>query len=73
MGFNKQNTLHGLHVHDDARFSVFRATCVIIKNSFPQNNSSAPKAKISVRSDPIPSPVRSDPSFVDGDKMVKMG
>ena len=23
MGFNKQNiTLHGLHVHDDARFSV---------------------------------------------------
>ena len=29
---------------------LFRATCVIIKNSFSQNNSSALKAKIPVRS-----------------------
>ena len=47
---------------------IFRANCVIIKNSFSQNNSSAPKAKILVRSDPSGSPIRSklsDPGFID--------
>ena len=38
---------------------LFRATCVITKNSFSQNNNSTPKAKISVRSDPIRSSIRS--------------
>ena len=40
---------------------LFRATCVIIKSSFSQNNSSAPKAKRPVRSDPIRSDPQSDP------------
>ena len=45
---------------------LFRAICVIIKNSFSQNNSSAPKAKISIQfyliQSPIRSAVQSDPS-----------
>ena len=32
---------------------LFRATCIIIKSSFSQNNSSALKTKIPVRSDQI--------------------
>ena len=42
---------------------LFQATCVMIKNSFSQSNSSAPKAKISVRS---------DLDFVDGRKKGQM-
>ena len=41
---------------------LFRVTCVIIKHSFSQNNAASSKAKIPVRSDPIRSAVRSDPS-----------
>ena len=42
---------------------LFQATCFMIKNSFSHSNYSAPKAKISVRS---------DPDFVDGRKKGQM-
>ena len=47
---------------------LFRATCIIIKNSFSQKNSSTLKAKIPVRSDLQSDPwsKQSDPGFVDG-------
>jgi len=56
-----------------ARQKKIRSTCIIVKTAFSQNNNSAPKAEIPVRSDPTrsdpESDPESDPGFVNGRKM----
>ena len=46
------------HLKCHFHYFLFRATCVIVKDSFSQNNNSAPKEKVPVWSDPIRSPIQ---------------
>ena len=58
MGFNEENiTLHGLRVHDDARFSVSEPPVSLLKTAFLKIILLHQKRKY--QSDPIRSPIRS--------------